>query len=571
MIKFHELLISEYTVEKRLYDNVIKLANLLGYEIAKLIEINRNNYMAIIRREYAKGGIGHLGNLKNNSIFLKNNDNHILKLFFDKKQMIAYFGDENSEMEHMPLIEGIKSELYIPLLLDESTYDVIIGCVYLASFNDKRFANFEHILNDEVKETIEVISNLCQTLHSRSKWIDVKSGILHLTSEITRIREPFMVNHPYKVAQWSRLLGKEMSLDQNRLYKLDTASIMHDIGKLYIDADILNKTSKLTEEEFMQIKQHPINSCLIVRDVFCFEDELKDVCQIVKYHHERYDGKGYPEGLKEEEIPLESRILCVADSVDAMMSSRSYKSPKSLDKTITELIVEKGKQFDPIIADKMVQILLKTKITQEKIIDSPIVWGTLTINSKDKSYLVEGTLEQRKFGYVFNSHSFSFSDNIEVSKITNISLYVEKNRNITEFDVKIQGINNNNMYISELIISPITDSFSMLWNIRGLLYEKDENQEINIYKIGGSSLAFYIHDKKLELHAKRTILKLAIYFDEETEIIVTGKIAKSVSVSKKNYYEFIYINTPNNIKDKIFSKLFRKQIELMKLNTVQEF
>ena len=66
-------------------------------------------------------------------------------------------------------------------------------------------------------------------------------------------------------------------------------------------------------------------------------------------------------------------------------------------------------------------------------------------------------------------------------------------------------------------------------------------------------------------------MKLAIYFDEETEIIVTGKIAKSVSVSKKNYYEFIYINTPNNIKDKIFSKLFRKQIELMKLNTVQEF
>ena len=98
MIKFHELLISEYTVEKRLYDNVIKLANLLGYEIAKLIEINRNNYMAIIRREYAKGGIGHLGNLKNNSIFLKNNDNHIFKFFFDKKQMISYFGDENSEI-----------------------------------------------------------------------------------------------------------------------------------------------------------------------------------------------------------------------------------------------------------------------------------------------------------------------------------------------------------------------------------------------------------------------------------------------------------------------------------------
>lgn len=571
MLLLDEPFNSKITVEKRLNDCVVKLAVLLGHDLAKIIELNENHSFAIIKREYARGEIEYSRNFKNNRIFLKNSKKYILKIMLKKKQMAAYFKDDDSESDYEPLINDIQNEIYIPLFLDESVSKVIIGCIYLATFKDKRFDKFKDIIDDKAMMIISQINGLYQFYHSQSLWTERKFGLLHLISEITRMREPYMINHPYRVAQWSRLIGKKMALDKIKLYKLDTAAIMHDIGKLYIDIDILNKTSRLTEEEFKQIKQHPINSYTIVRDVFCFEDELKDICQIVKYHHERYDGKGYPEGLKGEEIPLESRILCVADSVDAMMTSRSYKSPKSLEQTITELIVEKGKQFDPKIADIMVKILLKTKTTQENIFSDLIVWGTLTIDTKENSYIVEGTLEKHKIGYVFNSHSFDFSNNIEIEKVTKISLYVEKNRNVNEFDAKIIGIDNNNMYISQLKINPITDSFSMFWNLDGLLYKENKTYEINIYQIGGSFLSFYILDMELERHVKGKILKLTIYFDEETEITVTGKIVKSVSVSKKNFYEFTYINTPDNIKDEIFRQLFRKQIDMMKLSTVQNF
>lgn len=567
MLLFGEPYISRITVESLLNDYVVELAELLEYDIAKIIGFNENQSFARIKREYTREAVLYLKNFKNNRVYLKNSKKYILKLMLEKKQMVAYFKDEDN---YEPLIIDMNNEIYIPLFLDDSISKAVIGCVYLAAFEHKRFDKFEEIIDDKAKQLINKINILYQINHAQSLWIERKFGIFHLVSEITRMREPYMINHPYRVAQWSGLIGKKMALDKIKLYKLETASIMHDIGKLYIDIKILNKTTRLNEEEFHQIKQHPINSSTIVKDVFCFEDELKNVSKIVKYHHERYDGKGYPEGLKGEEIPLESRILCVADSVDAMMSPRSYKSPKSLEQTITELIVEKGKQFDPKIADIMIEILLKTKAAQENIFSDSIIWGTLTIDAKENSYIIEGTLEKRLIGYVFNSHSFNFSNSINLAEVIKISLYIEKSRNIVEFDVKIDGLDNNNIYISQLTINPIIDSFSILWNLSGLIYEGNKTHDINIYNIGGSSLSFYILDTKLKSKSEK-LLNLVIYFDEETEIMVSGKIVKSVSVSKKHFYRFIYINTPNNVKDKIFSQLFRKQIEMMKLNTVQKF
>lgn len=571
MILLHDAPIIESTVEQRLKESMVRLANILGYDIAKLIQFSENNAFAIIKREYARYDVEYSRNFKDNKIFLKSSKNYILKLVLENKQMIAYFKDDKTECEYLPLIEGIQNEVYIPLFIDSSISKVIIGNIYLAAFTDKRFDKFEDIIDEEAKEIIRKISALYQILHFQEMGIERKFGIFHVISEITKIREPYMINHPYRVAQWSRLIGQSMSLDKIRLYKLDTASITHDIGKLYINEDILNKTSRLSEEEFQLIKEHPVNSYMMVKDMFCFEDELKDVCKIVKYHHERFDGKGYPEGLKGEEIPLESRILCVADSVDAMMSPRSYKSPKSVDQTITELIDQKGKQFDPEIADIMINILLKASNTKANIFSDSIIWGTLTIDTNENSYLAEGTLVEHEIGYVFTSHSFNFSDSIDISEVTNISLYIEKNRNIIEFDVKIEGIDNNNMYISQLIMNPMMDSFSMLWYLSGLLYVENKTYEINIYKVGGSSLAFYIFDIEFETYIKEKILKLTINFDEETEITVTGKIVKGFSVSNKNFYTFFYVNTPSNVKDKIFNKLFRKQIELMKLYTTEKF
>lgn len=131
---------------------------------------------------------------------------------------------------------------------------------------------------------------------------------------------------------------------------------LHDIGKIHIPDAILCKNGKLTDEEYNEMKKHPeygielLNSFVDSKDA----DYLKIAKEVCLYHHERYDGKGYPKGLKETEIPLCARIMSVADVLDALLSKRQYKEAFSFEKTYNILVEEKGKQFDPIILQTLI-------------------------------------------------------------------------------------------------------------------------------------------------------------------------------------------------------------------------
>ena len=124
-------------------------------------------------------------------------------------------------------------------------------------------------------------------------------------------------------------------------------ALLHDIGKIGIPDAILNKPSRLTDEEFEIMKTHTVMGANILKDVTL----VKNVAEGAKYHHERYDGKGYPAGLAGEEIPLVARIICVCDAFDAMSSTRIYRAQLEDDKIIEQLESNKGKQFDPEIVD----------------------------------------------------------------------------------------------------------------------------------------------------------------------------------------------------------------------------
>ena len=134
------------------------------------------------------------------------------------------------------------------------------------------------------------------------------------------------------------------------------AAPLHDIGKIHIPDAILCKNGKLTDEEYNEMKKHPeygielLNSFVDSKDA----DYLKIAKEVCLYHHERYDGKGYPKGLKETEIPLCARIMSVADVLDALLSKRQYKEAFSFEKTYNILVEEKGKQFDPIILQTLI-------------------------------------------------------------------------------------------------------------------------------------------------------------------------------------------------------------------------
>jgi len=131
---------------------------------------------------------------------------------------------------------------------------------------------------------------------------------------------------------------------------------LHDIGKQYTSRQILHKEAGLTDEEWEIVKKHPVDGAEIFERI----EGLEDIALIIRYHQERYDGSGYPEGLKGEEIPLGARIASVLDSFDAMTHSRPYrKTPLTIKQAARELIWGKNKQFDPALVDVFVEVLLE--------------------------------------------------------------------------------------------------------------------------------------------------------------------------------------------------------------------
>jgi HD-GYP domain-containing protein (c-di-GMP phosphodiesterase class II) len=144
-------------------------------------------------------------------------------------------------------------------------------------------------------------------------------------------------------------------MDAPRVQLIRNACLLHDLGKLGIPNDILAKTTPLSEVEFMVIKNHPtIGASLLTKN-----PSLKGLIPIVRHHHERYDGQGYPDGLHGNNIPLEARIVAVADAIDAMSSDRIYRQGLNYDMIIAELKRNIGVQFDPQIAEIAIDLLEK--------------------------------------------------------------------------------------------------------------------------------------------------------------------------------------------------------------------
>lgn len=172
---------------------------------------------------------------------------------------------------------------------------------------------------------------------------------------IIKLYDPITYSHSERVKRWTVMIAKEMKLSSKQIHELSQAASWHDIGKLEIPNEILNKDGKLTVEEYEIVKTHPEIGYQLVKDMHFFKDYLP----VIRYHHERIDGKGYPLGLKGDEISLHARIMCVADSFDAMTSKRSYKPGMTMKEAVEELKRCAGTQFDPKVVKIFVQALEK--------------------------------------------------------------------------------------------------------------------------------------------------------------------------------------------------------------------
>jgi polar amino acid transport system substrate-binding protein len=164
---------------------------------------------------------------------------------------------------------------------------------------------------------------------------------------------PIMEGRSQFVAQYSSKLAKTMGLSESTVEDIYLAGLLHDIGLMGVPKEILNKPAPLTEEEYDRVKEHPVLAYTILRE----SKLLEKVAKIVRHHHERYDGKGYPDGLKGEEIPLESRIITVVDVWDTMLTDRPYAKALTFGEAVKELRDNSGTQFDPKVVKYFLKIL----------------------------------------------------------------------------------------------------------------------------------------------------------------------------------------------------------------------
>lgn len=202
-------------------------------------------------------------------------------------------------------------------------------------------------LKDEVEKQTDMAERRRQKVERMSRQM------VHALANTIDAKDSYTNGHSTRVAEYSVMLAKQMGYTGEKLEQLQYAALLHDIGKIGVPREIINKTSRLTDEEYEIIKTHPVIGANILNEI----SEIPDIAIGARWHHERYDGKGYPDRLKADEIPEIARIIGVADAYDAMTSKRSYRDVLSQDVVRGELEKGKASQFDPQIADIMIKLI----------------------------------------------------------------------------------------------------------------------------------------------------------------------------------------------------------------------
>ncbi|MCE5220312.1 MAG: diguanylate cyclase [Clostridium sp.] len=212
--------------------------------------------------------------------------------------------------------------------------------LYRAKFFNKNRVEIYTSILDEIKNNID------------EKDIELVTSIKTLISVINA-KDKYTYGHIERVVIYSRIMADKLQLNETDRKTLIYGAYMHDIGKINVSQEILMKKMKLSDQEWEELKQHPVNGVEIIKSV----KSLQEIIPLIASHHERYDGKGYPNNLKGKEIPYLARILTVADSFDAMTSNRPYNTRKTYEEGIDEIERCIGTQFDPEISKAFIEVI----------------------------------------------------------------------------------------------------------------------------------------------------------------------------------------------------------------------
>jgi PAS domain S-box-containing protein len=349
-----EGLLTEKDFLGELLNNAIKIIPEADYGSVYIYEKGKVNFINTIGYE--------LSSLKDINIpeeaFFNKNDNIEIINFSEVKRRNKKFMDQKNYNKLKKLSYKMKEILYMDLEISGQKKAGL--SLDISEKSSKNFTN-------NSLSVFKAFHNIALSFYTIKEYTNLQNSFTReLITSIIKIMEMYDLytkGHSENVAKIAAAIAKEMNLPETTIRNTYWAGLVHDIGKLLIPLDIINKKGKLTDKEYELIKKHPVWGSKALSS----SETLKPIAKYLLYHHERWDGRGYPEGLKEEEIPVISQILGVADAWDAMLSKRAYRNSLSFEKAVAEIKSNKGSQFSPQVADTFIRIIEDDKIDQLKL------------------------------------------------------------------------------------------------------------------------------------------------------------------------------------------------------------
>ena len=322
-------------------------------------------------------------------------------VYKSEENCLGYENLSSSQTEVLhKVFKPIKESLFINIRISNKTVARI--SLDIRKNSDEEFSKI-------TKKILKSFANLASSFFAFKRFDKLKTNFTkELVTSIINLMEMYDIytkGHSENVAKLSSKIAEEMDLPKKLIKDTYWAGLVHDIGKLLVPLNILNKKEKLSDNEYELIKKHPVYG----KKALANSESLEHIAKYVFYHHERWDGKGYPEGIKGDDIPLISQILTVVDAWDAMRSKRAYRSPLTKEEAVNEIKRNKGTQFSPEVVDYFLEVLEKEKVKTLKadVINNKAEKNKNKIKEFDNVVAFKKFFERSKEGIVILDNNFN--------------------------------------------------------------------------------------------------------------------------------------------------------------------
>ena len=305
-----------------------KLVSYLGCDIGDILLFNNDLELLFFQNSVGRDEDINLADSKNTL------PNEVLRT---GKSIIL--GDI-TKSEYSSLSRNMASEIAIPIILGGKIYGVL-------NFESKK----KDFFKPDILESIQIISLplglVLEKTELREEIFALHQGLMKMLITAPEKVEPDYPRHAERVARLARMIAENMNLDKEQISDAEKAGLLHDIGKTQVDGVILSKPGKLSDAEFEEVKRHTVLGRLFLKPI----GFMGSILEAIEHHHERYDGGGYPHGLKGDKIPLLAKILAVAEAYEGMTAKKHYADAMSSEDALKEIRNGKGTAFDPEVVD----------------------------------------------------------------------------------------------------------------------------------------------------------------------------------------------------------------------------